>query len=379
MKKVRIEKLNGRDIFSVIAEGLDSFGLSQRLKSLKRVFIKPNLVSDVLEYIQNGSNTDIRVIEGVLRYLSDYNVKVFLGESDSGPQLKGRKLKYALEYMGVYDLQKKYDFTIVNLTHDKKALVKVPKPLFLKEIELGKTLLDADLIINLPKIKTHKYATLTCSLKNMFGTIPDPLRVKYHPNIHAVLADLNSLYYSKMFVVVDGIIAMEGNGPIYGKPVNLDLLLFADDPLAADVTAARIIGIVPEEIEHLLLFKERYANKWDKGDLNQIKTFGNVTLEEVYRPFVRSELIWFLRIERRLLPHPWFLKFIYSRFALMYIVYPLRKVIKRLRGGASSWYLDSQRISAVNGFLKRIKRITDIRKVVHEVTTRSHNPFNPLP
>ena len=336
MKKVRIEKLNGRDIFSVIAEGLDSFGLSQRLKGCQRAFIKPNLVSDVKEYIQNGSNTDIRVIEGVLRYLSDYNVEVFLGESDSGPQLKGRKLKYALEYMGVYELQKKYDLRIVNLTHDKKKLVKFSNPLFLKEIELGKTLLDADLIINLPKIKTHKYATLTCSLKNMFGTIPDPLRVKYHPNIQAVLADLNSLFYSKMFVVVDGIIAMEGNGPIYGNPVNLDLLLFADNPLAADVTAARIIGMAPEEIEHLSLFKERYANI----DWNQIKTFGNVTLEEVYRPFARSELNWFLKIERKLLPQPWFLKFIYSRFALMFIVYPLRNVIKRLRGGASSWYLN---------------------------------------
>ena len=337
MKKVRIEKLNGRDIFLVIAEGLESFGLSQRLKNCQRVFIKPNLVSDVKEYIQNGSNTDIRVIEGVLRYLSNYNVKVFLGESDNGAvPVKGRMLKYALEYMGVYNLQKKYDFTVVNLTHDKKTLVKFSKPLFLKEIELGKTLLDADLIINLPKIKTHKYATLTCSLKNMFGTIPDPLRVKYHPNIHAVLADLNSLYYSKMFVVVDGIIAMEGNGPIYGNPVNLDLLLFADNPLAADVTAARIIGMAPYEIEHLSLFKERYANI----DWNQIKTFGNVTLEEVYRPFVRSELNWFLRIERRLLPQPWFLKFIYSRFALMYIVYPLRNIIKCLRGGASSWYLE---------------------------------------
>jgi len=343
MKKVRIEKLNGRDIFSVISEGIDSFGLSQRLKSCQRVFIKPNLVSDVKEYIQNGSNTDIRVIEGVLRYLSNYNVKVFLGESDSGPGLKGRKLKYALEYMGVYDLQKKYDFTIVNLTHDKKTLVKFSNPLFLKEIELGKTLLDADLILNLPKIKTHKYATLTCSLKNMFGTIPDRLRVKYHPNIHAVLVDLNSLFYSKMFVVVDGIIAMEGNGPIYGNPVNLDLLLFADNPLAADMTAAHIIGMAPDEIEHLKLFKERYAPntefKFGVG-CNQITTFGNVTLEEVYKPFTRSELNWFLKIERKLLPQPWFLKFIYSRFALMHIVYPLRNIIKRLRGGASSWYLD---------------------------------------
>jgi len=338
MEKVRIEKLNGRDIFSVIAEGLDSFGMQRRLQDCRRVFIKPNLVSDVKEYIQNGSNTDIRVIEGVIRYLSNYDVKVFLGESDMGPQLKGRKLKYALEYMGVYDLQEKYDFTIVNLTHDKKKTVKFSNSLFLKEIELGKTLLDADLILNLPKIKTHKYATLTCSLKNMFGTIPDPFRVKYHPRIHAVLADLNSLYCSEMFVVVDGIIAMEGNGPIYGEPVNLDLLLFAKYPLAADVTAARIIGIIPEEIEHLRLFKEHYANI----DWNQITYFGNVALEEVHRPFAHSELNWFLKIERKLLPQPWFLKFIYSRFALMYIVYPLRNIIKYIRGGASSWYLDKK-------------------------------------
>jgi len=345
VKRVRIEKLKGRDVAAVIAEGLDSFGLSQRLKGCRRVLIKPNLVSDVKEYILNGCNTDTGVIEGVLRYLRDYNLKVSLGESDNGPsgRLMGRNLKYALEYSGIYDLQERYDFRIVNLTYDKKALVKFSDSLFLKKIELARSLLDADLIFDLPKIKTHKYAKLTCSLKNMFGTIPDPFRIKYHPNIHAVIADLNSMFHSKTFVVVDGLIGMEGNGPIYGDPVNLDVLLFADYALAADVVAARIIGMAPEWILHLKLFREHYATDGKyRFDWDHITTFGNVTLEEVHRPFAHSELNWFLKIERILLPQPWFLKFIYSRFALIHIVYPFRNVIKRLRGGASNWYLDSR-------------------------------------
>lgn len=342
IRRVRIEKLEGRDIFLVIADGFDDSGLSQRLKMSQQVFIKPNLVSDVREYIQNGSNTDIRVIEGVLRYLSNFDVKVFLGESDMGPQLKGRRLDYALRNMGVYDLQKKYDFKIVNLTHDEKTPVRFSKSIFLKEIELGRSLMGADLIINLPKIKTHKYATLTCSLKNMFGTIPDPLRVKYHPNIHAVIADLNSLFYSRMFVLVDGIIAMEGNGPIYGNPVELDLLMFSDDALAADATAARIIGMEPEEVEHIELFRKNYVSNQTAFYRTQIEILGNANLKEVCRPFKRSELNWFLKIERILLPQSWFLKFIYSGFALKHVVYPLRNVIKRLRGGASSWYMESE-------------------------------------
>ena len=202
---------------------------------------------------------------------------------------------------------------------------------------MGRTLMESDLIINLPKIKTHKYATITCAIKNMFGTIPDPLRVKYHRQLHGVLADLNSLFYERMVVVVDGLIGMEGNGPLYGTPVPLDLLLFGDDPLAIDIVASQLIGMSPSEIPHLKLFHDRYAPiEW-----NEVSIEGNVSLTEVIRPFSPSRLNWFLRIEKHLLPQPWFLKLIYSPIGLKYVVYPLRHLLKRVRGGASSWYLEN--------------------------------------
>ncbi len=338
MIRVDLQKLKGRDPSEVISERLDDFDLRRRLKDAKTVFIKPNLVTDVPEYIAHGANTDIRLIEAVLRYLGNYPVKIFLGESDTGPRLKGRKLRCALEEMGVYRLQKKYDFQIVNLTEDVPVTVPIKDGFFFKNLTLGKTLAEADMIINLPKIKTHKYATVTCAMKNMFGVIPDPLRVRYHPHLHKVIADLAAVFYRKMFIIVDGLVGMEGNGPLYGRPVPLDLLLFSDDPLAVDTVVARVVGFEPEEIGYLRYFRKRRSDFREEA----VRITGNAVVEEVTRKFVPSRLNPVLRMESFLLPQPWFLKFIYSDFGLRYVLFPLRNVLKKFRGGGSSWYFDDR-------------------------------------
>jgi len=339
MNKVLIKNFNENKIEGIIDAGFNFYGLDKKLASIKSVFIKPNLVTDVKEYIEQGANTDIRIIEAVIKYLSRYpNLKVFLGESETGTKIKGRRLDLALELMGVKKLQNKYNFQIVNLTYDKKISIRIPEGKFLKRIELGKTLWDADLIINLPKIKTHKYATVTCALKNMFGVIPNPLRIKYHQNIHQVIADLNRLFYDKMFVITDGIVGMEGQGPLYGEKINLGIILFADNPLLNDVAAAKIMRFNPQAIRHLIL-----TNNWAKEDIDNTELIGNLNILNAARKFKPANKNLFVKAEGFLMQFPWIVRVLFNEWVQKNITYHFNKILKKLRGGSYSWYIDSKK------------------------------------
>lgn len=334
MKKVLIRKVGTRDLGGIVAEGLDAVGLRNRLKPGARVFLKPNIVTDVEEYIRNGANTDLRVIRAVLDYLRPFDVRIQLGEADTGTELKGRKLAYALEKMGVPALQDEYGLEIVNLTHDEHRAISAPNAKILRKISLGVSSLDADVVIDLPKIKTHKYAQLTCSLKNLFGMIPDPRRVRYHKHLHQVIAELGGIYGPKTVVVVDGLRGMEGNGPLFGDPVDLDLLMFSDDLLATDATAARLIGLDPARIEHIVRYQAQYA----RYDLSEIQVEGDIT-DFPYRVFKPAGGNLFVKIEGELMRHPILIPLFFSDGFKRYVAYPLRGIVGRLRGGSYSWYI----------------------------------------
>jgi uncharacterized protein (DUF362 family) len=337
MKKVLIRKVGGRDLDALVAEGLDAAGLRARLFPGARVFLKPNIVTDVPAYIENGANTDARVIRAVLRYLRPFGVRVQLGEADTGTELKGRKLRYALEQMGIRSLEEEFGLEVVNLTYDEKRVVDAPGSRILKKIPLAVSSLDADVIIDLPKIKTHKYAQLTCGIKNLFGMIPDPRRVRYHKHLHQVLAELGGLFGPRTIVLVDGLRGMEGNGPLFGEPVDLDLLMFTDDLLAADATAARLIGLDPASIDHLARYQAQYAGY----DWSEIAVEGDVT-EFPYRVFKPSGGNLFVKIEGELMRHPILIPLFFSDGFKRYVAYPLRGIIGKLRGGSYSWYIDRE-------------------------------------
>jgi uncharacterized protein (DUF362 family) len=340
VNKVIINSFKEKTLDSIIESGFKAFDIDERLRSAKTVFIKPNLVSDVPEYIANGSNSDVRIIASVIRYLNKAypKVSVYVGESDTGTKVKGRKLELALNYMGVTNLQKELNFKIINLTKDDKIHVKIEGGKLLKEIDMGKTLMDSDLIINIPKIKTHKYSTITSALKNMFGTIPDPLRIIYHENIHQVIADLNRLFYDKMFIVTDGIVGMEGSGPLFGTPVNLEVLLFADNPLFNDVVAANIMKIPISDIKHIQL-----VNGWANEDLSKISVEGNLELSTVARKFKLAQKNLFVKIEGKLMQHRWIVKILFNDWIRKNITYHISPFLKKLRGGSFSWYVEDKK------------------------------------
>jgi uncharacterized protein (DUF362 family) len=125
----------------------------------------------------------------------------------------------------------------------------------LKQLYLPRTVLESDFIVSLPKLKTHHWVGVTLSLKNMFGIVPGccygwPKNLLHWAGITRSILDLNSTVRPD-FAIVDGIVGMEGNGPIQGSPKPAGVLILGDDPVAVDATCARVMGLVPERIDYL--------------------------------------------------------------------------------------------------------------------------------
>lgn len=125
----------------------------------------------------------------------------------------------------------------------------------LHEIWLPRTILEADFIVSMPKIKTHHWSGVTLSMKNMFGVVPGvkygwPKNILHWKGIEQCIVDICATVPIR-FVIADGIVATEGNGPLTGSPRHLDKLVLGDDPVAADATCTRLIGFVPERVRHI--------------------------------------------------------------------------------------------------------------------------------
>jgi uncharacterized protein (DUF362 family) len=125
----------------------------------------------------------------------------------------------------------------------------------LKELYFPRTVRHADFLVSMPKLKTHHWAGVTLSLKNMFGVVPGgcygwPKNVLHWAGIDRAILDINAAVRPD-FAIVDGIVGMEGNGPIQGAMKFAGVLILGDDPVAVDSTCARVMGLLPEKIKHI--------------------------------------------------------------------------------------------------------------------------------
>jgi uncharacterized protein (DUF362 family) len=125
----------------------------------------------------------------------------------------------------------------------------------LKHLWLPRSLLAADFIVSMPKVKTHHWSGVTLSMKNMFGVVPGlkygwPKNLLHWHGIQQSIVDLVATVPIH-FVIADAVACMEGNGPLAGASRRLDRIVLADDSVAADATCARLMGLLPERIPHI--------------------------------------------------------------------------------------------------------------------------------
>ncbi len=122
-----------------------------------------------------------------------------------------------------------------------------------RKFVIAKGVLESDGVISIPKLKTHGLERLTGCIKNQFGCVPGVLKSEYHVRLPdandfaKMLVDLNRFIKPRLYIM-DGIYAMEGNGPRGGTPKKMGMLLFSADPVALDATVCRLIGLNPEYV-----------------------------------------------------------------------------------------------------------------------------------
>jgi uncharacterized protein (DUF362 family) len=169
----------------------------------------------------------------------------------------------------------------INLRHMKeKVELKIPNPMTLDTITVP-SIVTESAIINAAKLKTHMETGVTLGMKNMFGLLPDKFKGKYHMmGMNKVIIDINTVL-KPTITVIDGFVGMEGRGPVHGNPVKMDTIIAGTDPVATDATAARVMGIDPQTIEHIKLGHERRL-----GEMYDIEVVGD-GIEAVKRIFAR--------------------------------------------------------------------------------------------
>lgn len=232
------------DLESRMIAGIQECGLDVRGK---RVLLKPNLVEfDPATCI----NTNVAMIAAALNVFRGLGAaEVIIGE---GPG--HRRDTYALAELARYrTLIPKFDDIFVDLNRDDVS----PIQRFANraEIYLPNTALRADLIVSLAKMKTHHWAGATLSMKNFFGLVPGCVYGWPKNELHIVGIDTSIVeltrIFRRSFAIVDGIVGMEGNGPIQGTPKRVGVMVMGSDLAAVDATCCRIMGIDPARIEYL--------------------------------------------------------------------------------------------------------------------------------
>ncbi len=235
------EDLAGRMLEGVRQCGLDVRG--------KRVLLKPNLVEfDSATVI----NTDASVIAAAVELFHRLGAaEVKIGE---GPGHRRDTLDLAEDARYRASIPK-FESIFTDLNRDDVAPIKG----FAGESEFyfPKTVLAADLIVSLAKMKTHHWAGATLSMKNFFGIVPGsvygwPKNKLHYIGIPQSVVELNRVFRNT-FAIVDGVVGMEGNGPIQGTPKPAGVLVMGHDLVAVDATCCRIMGIDPEKVEYLRL------------------------------------------------------------------------------------------------------------------------------
>jgi len=235
-------------LVDVVLRGLQLF----RLPLVgKRVVLKPNLV----EHDPNGLvNTHPALVAAAIEAFRRVGAQQVIVAEGPGHY---RDTEDLLTATGLHAILREHRTRYVDLNNDDVRAVRMGSHYTtLQRLYLPETLLDADLLVSMPKLKTHHWAGVTLALKNMFGCIPGaiygwPKNVLHWAGIHESIVDINSTLPIPRFAIVDAIVGMEGNGPIQGEERRCGALVFGDDLVAVDATAARLMTVDPRRIRYL--------------------------------------------------------------------------------------------------------------------------------
>ncbi|NLY92012.1 MAG: DUF362 domain-containing protein [Firmicutes bacterium] len=228
--------------------GLDNF-----VRSGQKVLVKPNLLA--AEPPERGVDTHPEVVRAVLKELLTLGAKPLVGDSPGVGSLS-----WVAQKAGIAEVCRELNVPLG--AFNREITVKAPEGKILKSFPLVEEITQVDAVINLPRVKTHGLTRLTGAVKNLFGCVAGLRKGEMHFRLQEanvfqeMLIDL-ALTVKPVLTVVDGVMAMEGNGPRNGNLRPLGIILAGANPFAVDAIIARVIGLSPLEVPLLTLAAQR--------------------------------------------------------------------------------------------------------------------------
>jgi uncharacterized protein (DUF362 family) len=218
----------------------------------KSVLLKPNLVEFEADSVINTNPMLVHATLEAFRSMGASSVRIA-----EGPGHRRGTLDLA-DAAGYFKTIPGFEDLFTDLNLDDVSLIKFAHPVSrLRSLYLPHTALSCDLLVSMPKMKTHHWAIATLSMKNLFGVVPGgvygwPKNVLHWAGIAECITDIQTVF-PRTFALVDGIVGMEGNGPIQGTAKPCGVIVTGQDMAAVDATCCRIMRIDPSHIEYLRL------------------------------------------------------------------------------------------------------------------------------
>lgn len=279
-------------LFKAVDGIIEGFCASHPVTADTKILLKPNLVSKHTP--DKAATTHPMLVRAVIRALRARGARHITladscGGTYNGPVMRGvytaSGMKAACEEEGAF-LYEGFEETVR----------KQPNGLRCREFTQLLPVAQADYVINLPKLKTHVMAGLSCAVKNLYGTIPGLLKAELHmrfpqpEDFGHMLADLCELVKPALSIV-DGVTAMEGDGPTGGEPRFVGLVAGGEDPYLVDLFCCQIIGIDPARVPYLAAARQRglcpaaFPAGMLRGDPEAARPVAGFRMPESYKPF----------------------------------------------------------------------------------------------
>jgi uncharacterized protein (DUF362 family)/Pyruvate/2-oxoacid:ferredoxin oxidoreductase delta subunit len=289
-KLIAITKIENGDVKQAVFKALELIIASHQIaKSNLKILLKPNIL--IGKAPERAVTTHPEVIRAVIQWLRQFNPeKIIVGES-SGTRQRGTT-ENAFKESGIQKVCEEENVEWTSFEKTPRKIFQVKDPLILKEFPASTLLDEVDLIINIPKIKTHSQCILTCTIKNMFGTLILGQKSSTHAkfprfdDFSSALVDIYSVSKPQL-TIIDGYYCQEGNGPTAGDVVKLNLIIAGYDPVALETVVCSIIGFDKKEI---LYISKAEAKGLGSSDLNKCKIVG-LPIDFVKRKFKKPRVL----------------------------------------------------------------------------------------
>lgn len=313
--QVVLRSVADTSVAAAVRECMERCGWERWVQPGAVVVIKPNCCTAVPDQVL-ASNTDVTVMEALCEVLLTRTNHIYIGESGHLRQNPWQ----AFAASGYNEMARRLGVELVNFSEEPTVRVECDP---IGELAMPKRLLEADVYINAPTLKTHALTYFTGALKNQWGCVPDCHdRLRYHRSIELLLASIQRVLQPKL-ILMDGIVGMEGRGPVAGEARRLNVILASRDAVALDATAMRLVGLDPNKARHVVVAAQQGVGRLAAEDITVDGDWTGLSTQFTPPPRDLANRAMFYASQYR-----WFVKYILANDT---IYYPIRNVVKFLR------------------------------------------------